>query len=662
MLKKNFLPIGFCALVIVALLCIYIPGLQNGLVFDDNSLTNGAIMEHYGSLLKLQQRMLSYGSFVWVQDLFGDGWWKQRLVNLGLHMGVVAALFGFFRTLLAHTHFPEGFEAQPRFHASRTAALCVGVALFALNPMAVYAVNYLVERSIVMATLFTVLTLWAFSQGLITRRWPWFVAALLAYLVAVLSKENALMAVALTVPLYAYLHRPSWKRLAAVLIVALVLLGIVVAGLLQVYGSILGVSFDTTSLIFQQQLEQLRPGIGHSIYPLSILNQTWLFFKYGLLWVLPNPLWMSIDLRPPFPLSFTAFPQILGAIGYPVLLGFASWVALRRRDVLGYVGLLLLMPALLFWTEFATVWVQDPFVLYRSYLWAIALPGLLALVLTGLPPKLIYTAGIVVGALFAGIALDRVWSLQDPQTAWTDAVDHLDLKAPANAVGRWRPYLNRGAYNLDRGEPVVAYPDFVAADQLGELKGSARFDMGVALQQQKKNAEALEAFSSAAALGKDDFELHYQRGEAYYAVGKFKEAYADFSAALKKPPAVAASELQRVLDAVRLRRAEAAIYLQDFDAAIADFNELLKRQPNSERILVGLGMSEVGKKEIPAAMKIFNRLIAAKPSVQAYYGRALAHIYAGDKPAALADLDLALKIDPRSPQANGLRQQITGSK
>ena len=43
-----------------------------------------------------------------------------------------------------------------------------------------------------------------------------------------------------------------------------------------------------------------------------------------------------------------------------------------------------LLPALLFVTEFATVWVQDPFVLYRGYLWAIGIPGLVFFLFHGL--------------------------------------------------------------------------------------------------------------------------------------------------------------------------------------------------------------------------------------------------------------------------------------
>jgi hypothetical protein len=40
--------------------------------------------------------MLSCGSFVWLHALLGDGCWKQRLVNVFIHLGVVVSLWAFY--------------------------------------------------------------------------------------------------------------------------------------------------------------------------------------------------------------------------------------------------------------------------------------------------------------------------------------------------------------------------------------------------------------------------------------------------------------------------------------------------------------------------------------------------------------------------------------
>ena len=61
----------FAIALTLAVLGIYLPGLRNELLFDDLRLSDGTIFGEYGSLLQFKQRLLSYGSFVWLQSLFG---------------------------------------------------------------------------------------------------------------------------------------------------------------------------------------------------------------------------------------------------------------------------------------------------------------------------------------------------------------------------------------------------------------------------------------------------------------------------------------------------------------------------------------------------------------------------------------------------------------
>ena len=300
MIQPRIFKAAFFFFVAAVVLSIYIPGLHNELLFDDLRLKD-TIFGNYGGLLEFKQRLLSYGSFVWIQQMFGEGWWKQRTVNLLLHGGVAGALYLLTRDLLRSTKFPQPLESAPQFVASREAAVAVGIAVFAVNPMAVYAVGYLVQRSIVMATLFAVLACWFFVRGLLNQRHHWYVLALLSYLCAVLSKEHAVMTAAMAVPLYIYIKRPGWKTTAIVVGISLVLLGTITAAMLATYGNILGRLFDEQSIQYALQLEKMSPGITERMYPLSILNEAALFFVYGTLWFLPNVLWMSVDLRPAFP-------------------------------------------------------------------------------------------------------------------------------------------------------------------------------------------------------------------------------------------------------------------------------------------------------------------------------------------------------------------------
>ena len=660
MAKLFTFPALFGAFVLAAVLAIYLPGWNHELLFDDLRLTDGAIFGNYGSLLTFKQRMLSYGSFIWVDLLAGPGWWKQRLVNVGLHLATVAALYALVRELLERTRFPEEFESQPHFGMSRQAAVQVGVALFAVNPMAVYAVAYLVQRSIVMATLFSVLACWCFVRGLSGRGVAWYGLALLSYVAAVLSKEHAVMVAAMAVPLYIHVRRPSWKTVATIAGASTALIAVAAVVFFGIYGELIGKLFDQRSLDFAQQLERLSPGITQRMYPLSILNEAALFFAYGFLWFAPNVMWMSVDMRPAFPLSYMAFPQVLGVVGYVGLWIAALWAVLRRRGALSLAGVALMFPLLLYATEFATVWVQDPFVLYRSYLWAVAVPVLVAIVLTGFQPKTIYVIGCAIGLVFTVLAFERVQSLRDDHTAWGDAAEKIDLKAPASAVGRWRPFLNLGAYHLDRGSLGEAQRSFATAEALGSLHGSARFNQGVALQQQKKHAQALTTFAEAEKQGFKDLPLYYHRGESAFALGQFALAFDSFSQGLASAAeGVTGKEMDRMREAMRMRRAEAAIGAGRYDDAIGDFNALLKASPQNRRLALGLGMALVGKGDTQAAIAQFDQIIASTPNAAAaYYGRAMAHNTAKRRDDSLKDLDRAIALDPRNAQYQQVRAQL----
>ncbi len=634
-----------------AIAILYGLGINNQLVFDDARLTDGTIFGQYGGLLPLKPRLLSYGSFVWLQGILGDGWWKQRIFNIGLHIATALALYAFVLELLQRTRWTASDDEAPPRSSSLLVAAGLAVALWAFNPVAVYSVAYLVQRSILMATLLVVLACWSYVRGLAGGQRRWVVLALACYLLAVAAKEHAVSAILLTVPLFIFVQRPSGRRVLTLVAVAGVLLLAMAALLYSRYGAIVGTAFDETSRAFAAQLEQQQGGIGRQLFPLSVINQASLFFRYGLLWCLPYTGAMSIDIRPSFPLTLLSW-QLLGALAWLGTLAGSAWLVLRRSDVAGLIGLALLLPGLLFVTEFSTVWLQDPFVLYRSYLWSIALPVLLAVPLVTFPHKPVYGICVLLLALLAALSFERISSLQNANAAWTDASAKIDRQAPANAVGRWRPLLNLGSESLDRGNFEEALRLFSQAEALGEPLGSARFSMGVALQQLKQYPQALDNFAQAQARGFVEAALFYQRGEALAALRRFAEAHESFTLALQHPQAPEADQF------TRQRQAETAVASNNLDAAIASYQALIRQAPQRQRYKIGLSMAYAGKKDFASALDVINPAIAQHPSGPAYYARALINYYQGQRSASAQDVALALQAEPGNPAYQGLQRQL----
>ncbi len=640
--------IGFF-LIVTTLAVLYGSGLKNDLVFDDYLLNDASFRPAYGEGFSIKQRFLSYGSFFWSEALFGPGWWKQRVINLLLHIGTTAGLFGFYRALLSSLG-GEQPSAGAAGRENRDILLLLAAGFFALNPVAVYAVAYLVQRSILMATLGVVVGLWCFTLGLTSGRKRFFVAAALAYVFALGAKEHALLAPLCAVPVYVFVRRPPLKTVA--LFAAFGAAIALAAGSLfyMVYGRIIGTAFDEFSVAFLKQLDALSPGVGRQAWPLSILNQMHLFTQYGLRWIFPSPEWMSIDLRPPFPLSMMSVPHVFGALGYGAILFGGLWLLLAKRDEKSLAGLSLLLPALLFGTEFAIVWVQDPFVLYRSYLWAIGIPGLIVAVFYGVRPKTLIVVGTTVAALFVAGSANRLFSLASPSTVWGDAIEK--LSSDPRAVGRWRPYLNRGEAYFEKGMNDAALRDFDAADAMGDA-GYGLFNRGVTLYlRMRKHAAAIEAFDRAEKKGYPDPDLFYQRGLARIALMQGREAYTDFDHAIGRnvaPPMVWIAMMHRGMIGADI--GDPALAVRDLEQAIPNVDDA-----RAARVALGLAYVRAGNPV--KAKELLTESLPQTPSPAAFYGRALAFYTLKQKADAQADIDAALRLAPKNPRFEELRDKI----
>jgi tetratricopeptide (TPR) repeat protein len=633
------------AVLLAALLVIYLPGLGNTPISDDAYLSDGELFADYGAFTNLRTRMFSYGTFVWVQAILGDGWWKQRLVNLAIHLGVVVALWGLYREMLRHVATPAGLDPSP--------ALAFAIGFFALNPVAVYAVAYLIQRSILLATLFVVLGLWLFARGLVAHKAAFHVAALLCYVLAVMSKENAILAPLATVPLYVLVARPSGKRLALIAAISVAVAAIAGYLLASRFGRILGTPFDEYSRVYLAQLAQLDPDAQKNAYPLSILNQAYLFFRYGVRWLLPVAAWMSINMRPAFPVSWTTLPHVLGIAGYVAVLLGGFYLLLRYRDWRALAGISFLLPALLFATEFATVWVQDPFVLYRSYLWAIGVPGLVFLLVSGTPPRVLLVGGLFVGALLAWQALDRVLSMSTAERAFTDAI--LKMPNDPRAVGRWFPYLNRGNAYLDRDQYVLARRDFESSATLGD-QGMGMFNVGSMLALEGKHQQALAALDAAEKQGYTLYNLPFQRGQSLLALGKPEEAYRQFELATTGQPPSPAREL------ILLNLGRTAMQIRRPQDAVRIFERLIAIDPRNKEGRYLLGMAYVMWGDNARALETLDRVVGEEGSGRAHYARALANYGLKRKTEAMADIDAAIRIGPDNQNLRQWQAKIRAMK
>ncbi len=89
-----------------------------------------------------------------------------------------------------------------------------------------------------------------------------------------------------------------------------------------------------------------------------------------------------------------------------------------------------------------------------------------------------------------------------------------------------------------------------------------------------------------------------------------------------------------------------------YDRAIADFSESLRREPRNAGALNNRGQASYLKGDHQSAIRDFSAAITLDPkNFLAVNNRSLAYIESGDLKAALADLQYALKLVPEYPEA-----------
>jgi tetratricopeptide (TPR) repeat protein len=440
--------------------------------------------------------------------------------------------------------------------------------LFAAHPVTVYGVAYLTQRSIVMATLFSLLSLTAFVRALSSgeKRWLWLSVVL--YVGALFSKEHAIMlpAVALAIAVLLGKRVPGSRLEWAVLIGAVVSVGAFVTFRLQpVIGS--AYEYYTRELsAFQDAGAAARDPV--SAYLGSVVTQASLFFKYLLLWLVPYPGWMSVDLRQSIASGPFAWPHLLGAPAF-LAYGAAAALLILRRGALGMLGLGMLFPWLLFFTEFVTLRIQEPFVLYRSYLWMVGAPAALPFLASRLSARQV-VAGCVALTLIFGVAMrQRLETFSSELALWDDVVrKNTDLSLPFVDRG----YDNRAVGLLRAGRYEEALSDVEMALKLNPRSSHAYVNRATVFARLGEREKALVDFDRAIELDPAFANAHSERCALLLAMREAARALESCNAALRLAPTIPAALINRALLLVRERRLK---------EALADLDMVLKFEPTS---------------------------------------------------------------------------------
>jgi hypothetical protein len=445
-------------------------------VFDDFALLNdpaiGSSAGWWECWRLAQTRPLTWFTF-WINyQLGGENPIGYHLVNLAVHLAVAALVWEVLRRLI-----PER-------------AALIAAMIFAVHPFAAEPVNYVFARAILLATLFSLLSI---RSWIMERPWPaaaWFALAMLA------KEECAALPVFLALLDFSRGTRPPWRTrrwqpLAAMFGVALAL------GLRTVWatavtpGALAG---------FQAGISPLAYFAGQGSVVLQYLSKVVVPWEF------------SVDYETTRPAAAIAVASWVGVAG------LAALASLRFRGLrVGFwflAGLVLLAPSSSIFPA------SDLMADRRMYLPLVAFSACAGLALQRLDRRVLGCIVIVLVAI--SIRYTGLW--RNPEALWSEAVRH--------APGKLRPRLQ-----LARALP----PDraMLVLDQARELAPddpSVAAEQGRILLSQGRSAEALGAFGRALALAPNDAQALNNRGAALAALGQSDAARADFERALARDP------------------------------------------------------------------------------------------------------------------------------
>ena len=507
---------------IVPVALLYGAHLHDPLLFDSTYWfgdQNARALSHPGGTDRYLSRLAAH----WIQRASGGRPEALRVASVGMHLATALALFVLLRRLLP---LATGGERPPG------AALALA-AVFTLHPVQVYAVAYHGQMELVMATLFAVLMLLAYVEGLARASPTLLLLAVLAYLCALLSKENlvAMPAVALAVTLglrrpragaWGVLVRRAWSYFALCAMIG--------------------------AWIVVRELGEARPDArgavaalgGEHLHAQSIVTQGYLFFRYLAIWLAPNVSWMSIDIQYPVARHLLAWPETAGFVAFCLYPLAAAWLLLRGGRV-GLIGLGLSWPWLLFLPELATTRLMESFVLYRGYPWIAGF--LIALVVAAAswlgraaaPVLLVACLGL------AGLTHERLSTFRSAHAVWDDAIQK-NRAWEGRAVGAYRAYVNRGTALLGEGRPDAALRDFETARDLSPETPYASLNAGLARVGLGQYEEALRDFDEGLAKSGDmpptaRAAAHSNRAGVYLLLGRPRDAVEDLAQAAALDPA-----------------------------------------------------------------------------------------------------------------------------
>jgi protein O-mannosyl-transferase len=578
--------------VLVLTLWAYWGCLKNPFHFDDALFLQSPQVTEPGDPLFLlkpsQSRQLSYLSLFMNYRLGGRNPGGYHLFNLIVHLANALGIYVLVRLLCAGK--PDLSDAMIRRWLPLTAA-----GIFALHPIQSQAVNYIYQRSTLLAAFFTIAAMCAFLWSeRARRRGPFLLLAGLLFILAAASKESGLV-LPLVLLTYSWCYqkepKPLWS-LPAVRRFLVALGALSLGGVAYILYNLYSIGDRTLGLLQSGPLRYLTSQVTVIVTYLRLV-----------LW----PAGLSVDH------DFTAVSPRSSYFWFCALLLITVLaVAVRLRNRSPSTSFLVLAFFILLAPTSSIVPSADLMFEHRLYLPMITGSIVLALALIAVMGSIIKTsrwreAAFAICALlllvgYAAASKKRTFLWGNNVRLWTDAV----MKAPGKARVRYN--LGVSYLAVDRGR---ARSEFLRTLELRPDHAAAMYNLGWLEQTEGRFESARRYYRAALKVDASNWQAHHNLGNLAVIEGNLAEAMTEFRETIRLKP-----------EYWPARQTVATLQLQqkDYSSARVLLERLKSEQPDILEIRYLLSYALVGGKRFAEAEEEL-RLLASNDRDGRYKGR-----------------------------------------
>ncbi|HLP93193.1 MAG TPA: tetratricopeptide repeat protein [Saprospiraceae bacterium] len=536
--------------------------------------------------------------------------------------GESASAFHTF-SLLLHIGCVLSVFTLMRMLQSRAEVAFFTALLFALHPMQVEATSWIAGQSALTFSLFYLLSLMAYVQWQNSQRALFFGLSIVAFLLSVLSKSAA---VTLPVLLLAL----DWYK----------------NGTVTLKNVLAKAPYFVVSLIFGLYTFSTREAEGHDLVVSSSAYN--LFDRF--LMVCHSLLFYPVKLLLPFKLSifypmqktdgvwsidYYLAPLALAAIGW------AAWKYGRRDRVIGLAALWYLIPlaVMLPYVSVGTFEMRSDRYVYIS---SVGFFLLLVYLAQRIPAEIRRGALIGMALLFGFLTLERSQVWNNEVSVFRDCVDKYPDAPLCNCNLAYGELLN-----LEFEPSVQHYTKALALDPSYVEAYNGR---GQAYFQLKKFPEAFSDFDNAIKAGIVTPKLFLNRGKCHVILSRPAEAIPDLAKSL---------ELEPRNPETWYFKAVAEGKTGDLAGALKDYSKAIELNPQYVEALVNRGLMYFNEQKFDEAIADYTAALAVRPDIIiARNNRAMAYLSKGMLNEALADVNKSIEAQSNYPKSYETRAKV----